>query len=100
MSNQSPPFSESIRALRTQLNLSQEQLASRLNISFATVNRWESGKVKPQQAQLVAVQKLMEEAGIAEGDESTPTTAEASTRRRRGVTKSAVLGNKGMEQML
>src|SRR5947208_1648700 len=44
-------FAEQIRALRTTLRLSQEELATRLGVSFATVNRWESGKSTPQRAQ-------------------------------------------------
>lgn len=32
-----------VRYLRTRLGLSQEQLARRLSVSFATVNRWERG---------------------------------------------------------
>ena len=55
--------SEAVRRIRSKLNLSQEQLAARLNVSFATVNRWESGNVTPQKAQLEAVQKIMEEEG-------------------------------------
>jgi predicted ATPase/DNA-binding CsgD family transcriptional regulator len=35
-----------LRHLRTSLNLSQEQLAHRLGVSFATVNRWESGRTR------------------------------------------------------
>ena len=55
-------FGEQVRLLRSALNLSQEQLASRLNVSFATVNRWESGKVEPQKAQLEGVEKLINDA--------------------------------------
>ena len=33
-----------LRQLRTSLDLSQEQLAHRLGVSFATVNRWEAGR--------------------------------------------------------
>jgi non-specific serine/threonine protein kinase len=33
-----------LRRLRTSLDLSQEQLARRLGVSFATVNRWETGR--------------------------------------------------------
>jgi len=33
-----------LRFLRRSLGLSQEQLARRLGVSFATVNRWESGR--------------------------------------------------------
>ena len=41
------PFSEQIKAVRTALNLSQEELAHALGVSFATVNRWENGKTNP-----------------------------------------------------
>ena len=41
-----PPQSPAarIQRLRTSLGLSQEQLARQLGVSFATVNRWESGR--------------------------------------------------------
>jgi transcriptional regulator with XRE-family HTH domain len=35
-----------IQRLRTRLGLSQEQLARQLGVSFATVNRWESGRTR------------------------------------------------------
>jgi predicted ATPase/DNA-binding NarL/FixJ family response regulator/DNA-binding XRE family transcriptional regulator len=35
-----------LRQLRTSLGLSQEQLAHQLGVSFATVNRWESGRTQ------------------------------------------------------
>lgn len=35
-----------LRQLRTSLDLSQEQLAHRLGVSFATVNRWEAGHTR------------------------------------------------------
>lgn len=40
-------FPESIKYVRTQLNLSQEEFARKLGVSFATVNRWENGFYKP-----------------------------------------------------
>lgn len=40
-------FKEKIYQARMQLNMSQEAMAKELGISFATVNRWENGKVKP-----------------------------------------------------
>lgn len=36
-----------IKSLRRKLQLTQEQLAHRLGVSFATVNRWEKGKSEP-----------------------------------------------------
>lgn len=38
-----------IKTLRKKLNLSQEQLARMLNVSFSTINRWENGKSQPSQ---------------------------------------------------
>jgi len=40
-------FSEKIKQIRQQRFLSQEAFAKELGVSFATVNRWESGKSKP-----------------------------------------------------
>ena len=60
-----------IRAIRGSLNLTQEQLAERLGVSFATVNRWEAGTSKPQRAQAAAIAALTAEAGIdAEADDA------------------------------
>src|SRR3984893_11906800 len=90
-----------IRAIRNNLNLSQEQLAAKLNVSFATVNRWESGKAKTQKLQADAIGELAEQAGLtSESQRVLPLNGEPVLRRRRGVQKSAVLGNKSMEQML
>ena len=91
---------ELLRALRAKLNLSQEQLADRLGVSFATVNRWEAGKARPQRTQQDAIDRLMQEAGM---DGSEPVLLDmpaAPARRRRGTARSAVLGTKSMEQML
>jgi putative transcriptional regulator len=40
-------FSAQVKAVRIALNLSQEELAHALGVSFATVNRWENGKTNP-----------------------------------------------------
>ena len=36
-----------LKAIRKQLELSQEDLARELGVSFSTVNRWENGQYKP-----------------------------------------------------
>ena len=38
---------ELIKKIRISLNMSQTELAELLNISFATVNRWENGRAVP-----------------------------------------------------
>lgn len=40
-------FSEQIKHIRQKQFLSQESFAKELGVSFATVNRWESGRTKP-----------------------------------------------------
>lgn len=42
-------FSQLVRLTRQKLGISQEDLARALHISFATVNRWENGKTRPNQ---------------------------------------------------
>lgn len=39
--------SDIIKEIRAQLNISQEDLARELRVSFATVNRWENEKSIP-----------------------------------------------------
>lgn len=36
-----------IKEIRSQLGLSQEELAHALGVSFASINRWENGKSSP-----------------------------------------------------
>ncbi|MFH1314390.1 MAG: helix-turn-helix transcriptional regulator [Candidatus Eisenbacteria bacterium] len=36
-----------LKEIRSQLGLSQEDLARELGVSFASVNRWENGQFKP-----------------------------------------------------
>ena len=40
-------FEEKLVYVRAYLNLTQAQLAKELNVSFETINRWESGKYNP-----------------------------------------------------
>jgi len=40
-------FSQKVRYVREKLNMSQEDLARALNVSYATINRWENSKNKP-----------------------------------------------------
>ncbi len=40
-------FKEKMIYVRAKLGLSQEALARELNVSFATINRWETGRTMP-----------------------------------------------------
>src|SRR2546426_10058051 len=91
-----------LRAIRAKLNLTQEQLAERLGVSFATVNRWEGGANAPQRAAREVIAALAAEAGIDMSDGATATAEPAAgvMRRRRGGGATATPSTKPMEQML
>ena len=93
-------FPAILRAIRGKLNLTQEQLAKRLGVSFATVNRWEGGTT-PQKAAQEVIRALAVEAGVEGSDDETSGSSEPAasvTRRRRAGT--GVPSTKPMEQML
>jgi predicted ATPase/DNA-binding CsgD family transcriptional regulator/DNA-binding transcriptional regulator YiaG len=52
------PAAARLRSLRARLGLSQEQLARHLGVSFATVNRWESGRTQLSPRALRAIAGL------------------------------------------
>jgi predicted ATPase/DNA-binding CsgD family transcriptional regulator/DNA-binding XRE family transcriptional regulator len=62
------PVGERLKDLRRRLGLSQEQLARRLGVSFATVNRWESGRTQISARSLAALAEL--EAAAADNDDA------------------------------
>ncbi len=41
------PVARLVRELRARLGLTQEQMATRLGVTFPTINRWENGRAKP-----------------------------------------------------
>src|SRR3546814_4247221 len=71
-----------IRQLLDSLNLSQEELGARLKVSYATINRWEAGKSKPQRAQRDAIEALASEIGV---EESFASDARRRQSQRQGV---------------
>ena len=82
--------------------MTQEQLAERLGVSFATVNRWEGGVTMPQKAARTGIAALAAEAGI---DATEPVVDEVEaaarvTRRRSRKRQAPVPTTKPMEQML
>ncbi|HZT32809.1 MAG TPA: helicase-related protein [Bryobacteraceae bacterium] len=54
--------SEQIKSVRTSLGMSQQAFAAALGVSFATVNRWENGKAKPQKDRIERMKILVREA--------------------------------------
>ena len=96
------PIPPTLQAIRARLDLTQEQLAERLGVSFATVNRWEGGVTKPQRAARTAIAALATEAGVetAELAMDEAESAASVTRRRSRGRQAAVPTTKPMEQML
>ncbi|MEV8440109.1 N-6 DNA methylase [Actinosynnema sp. NPDC051121] len=84
-------------AIRATLGLTQAQLAEKLGVSFATVNRWEGGGNKPQRGPMARILEVAAEAGIDVGD--IEATGAPTPTRRRG-RAAATPGTKSMEQML
>jgi transcriptional regulator with XRE-family HTH domain len=40
-------FAEKVKNVRAKILISQKELAKEIGVSFATVNRWENGKLEP-----------------------------------------------------
>ncbi len=98
-----PNFPAILRSVRAALNLTQEQLAERLGVAFATVNRWEGGGNRPQRAAQEAILALAAEAGVDGADDAAPEAADAAaqvTRRRATRGAAPAPSTKPMEQML
>ena len=57
-------ISEEIKQIRQAAVLSQEDFARELDVSFATVNRWERGKTKPTYKTLKALDAFCKERSI------------------------------------
>lgn len=89
-------YSTKLLQIRSKQRLSQEELATRLHVSFATVNRWENGKSEPQKAAKEAIDEMFEAL-----QEHSPSLVPGS-RKKRGVpaTGASNASTKPMEQML
>ena len=48
-------FADELKRIRQRSFLTQEAFAKEVNVSFSTVNRWESGKTKPN---LIAMKSI------------------------------------------
>ena len=87
-----------LQEIRVKLNFTQEQLAERLGVSFATVNRWENGLNAPQKSARKIIEALAAEADVSvEAEDASTNVAPSVTRRRRAA---ATPTTKPMEQML
>ena len=94
------PIGSTLRAIRASLDLTQQQLADRLGVSFATVNRWEGGVTAPQRAARIAINALADEAGVDTAASTADETEAAAQVTRRRSRRPAIPTTKPMEQML
>ena len=57
-------YADGILQLRAKLNLSQEELAKILGVSYISVNRWENDKYAPTKLVKVKLNQLLKEHNI------------------------------------
>ena len=53
-------FNENLQILRKKNNMSQEQLAERLEVSRQAVSKWESGNGYPETDKLISICEIFE----------------------------------------
>lgn len=58
-------INEIIKTIRKELNVSQEQLARDLNVSFTTLNRWENNRSKPSRLASIQIKDYCIQRGIS-----------------------------------
>jgi transcriptional regulator with XRE-family HTH domain len=57
-------ISKLIKTLRNKLDLTQEQFAQKVGVTFSTINNWEKGTRKPHPFLLQRLLEIAEEAGL------------------------------------
>ena len=56
--------SEEIKKIRQKCFLSQEALGRELGVSFSSINRWESGKTKPNMSAMKKIKEFCKAQGV------------------------------------
>jgi len=57
---------EILKKLREELDITQEQLARDLNVSFATLNRWENSHTKPSRLAKMRIIDYCKQTSVSE----------------------------------
>jgi DNA-binding transcriptional regulator YiaG len=57
-------FSGIVKQVRQSLNISQEELAHALNVSYVTINRWENDRSKPNRMAKAVFYAFCEKNGV------------------------------------
>ena len=58
-------LSDKVKYIRKKMDISQEDLARALNVSYATVNRWENAKAKQSRMAKAAFEDYCKKHGIS-----------------------------------
>ena len=53
-------FGENLRTMRRKKNISQEELAGKLNVSRQAVSRWEQGNGYPEMEKMIALSRILD----------------------------------------
>jgi DNA-binding transcriptional regulator YiaG len=59
-------ISETIKAIRNELKMTQTDFAEAVHVSFSTVNRWENNKVIPNRMARALIIDFCEKNGVSE----------------------------------
>lgn len=57
---------ETLKAIRKELNISQEQLARELNVSYTTINRWENVRRTPSRLARMRLAEFCVDKGVSQ----------------------------------
>lgn len=63
LSIKQPEASKLIRAMRSHVGLTQEQLALHLGVTYSTLNRWENQRGKPSPMAIARIEQMLEQMG-------------------------------------
>ena len=63
-----PQLAHLVRETRQRLKLSQAKFATKLGVSFQSINRWENGRTKPLPIALKQIEHLLHQMGEAGQD--------------------------------
>jgi putative transcriptional regulator len=58
-----PKLAQLVRETRARLELSQVKFASKIGVSFQSVNRWENGRTKPLPVALKQIEAILHSLG-------------------------------------
>lgn len=80
-----------IKKIRFYLNMSQTEFAEHMNVSFATVNRWENGRAVPNKLAQMRLHELCKARAVPVYDMTLEKIAEAAKKNRSCSRKGAAL---------